>query len=372
MSKSNATIRGMVDVINAEDSADFQAKPAVRIPRRRIGRTGVHVSEIGLGAAPLGNLYQSISDVDAQETLAAALSADVTYVDCAPYYGFGLCERRVGDGVRGQGDVVISSKVGRVLVPAPDVVDDSERYGFRSSMPFTPTFDYSYDGVMRSWEASLQRLGLARIDILYIHDIGAATHGEAHQQRIMQLTKQGGLRALDALRSEGQIDAFGLGVNEIEVCLTLLRESDLDVILLAGRYTLLEQGALDELMPECARRDVSLVIGGPYNSGILATGTRGAQTPRFNYEGAPDNVIQKVRQLEDVCERHEVRLPAAALQFALAHPQVASVIPGLCGRAQVEKTLELYRARIPEAFWNELKSQRLIRDDAPVPESKLP
>lgn len=323
-----------------------------------------------MGAAPLGNLYQPVTEEDAQETLASALAADVTYVDCAPYYGFGLCERRVGDGVRGRNDVVVSSKVGRVLVPAPEVLDDSERYGFRSSMPFTPAFDYSYDGVMRSWEASLQRLGLARIDILYVHDIGAVTHGEAHQQRLLQLTKQGGLRALELLRSGGEIDAFGLGVNEIDVCLSLLREADLDVILLAGRYTLLEQAALDELMPECARRDVSLVIGGPYNSGILATGTRGAHMPRFNYEGAPTHVIEKVRRLEDVCERHGVPLPAAALQFALAHPQVASVIPGLSGRAQVEQTLELYRERIPSVFWEELKSRRLIRQEAPVPESK--
>ncbi|MBM0106868.1 aldo/keto reductase [Steroidobacter sp. S1-65] len=328
------------------------------------------MSEIGLGAAPLGNLYQPISEADAQATLASALAADVTYVDCAPYYGFGLCERRVGDALRGRDDVVISTKVGRVLVAAPEVVDDRERHGFRSSMPFSPIFDYSYDGVMRSWEASLQRLGLARINVLYVHDIGSITHGDAHQQRMMELTKRGGLRALEVLRSEGQIDGFGLGVNEIDVCLTLLREADLDVILLAGRYTLLEQGAMDELMPECARRGVSLVIGGPYNSGILATGTRGAHTPRFNYEHAPDDVIQKVRRLEDVCERHRVALPAAALQFALAHPQVASVIPGLCGPAQVEQTLELYRARIPDAFWNELKSQRLIRDNAPVPESK--
>lgn len=342
-----------------------------RIPRRRVGRTGVHVSEIGLGAAPLGNLYRPISNAEAQGTLAAALAADVTYIDCAPYYGFGLCERRVGDGLRGRDDVVISSKVGRVLVPAPEVVDDRERYGFRSSMPWSPVFDYSYDGVMRSWESSLRRLGRARIDILYVHDIGAVTHGEAHQQHLMQLTKQGGLRALEVLRSDGQIDAFGIGVNEIDVCLTLLREADLDVILLAGRYTLLEQGALDELMPECARRGVSLVIGGPYNSGILATGTRGVHTPRFDYEGAPADVIQKVRQLEGVCERHGVALPAAALQFALAHPQVASVIPGLGGRGQVEQTLELYRARIPDAFWNELRSQGLIRDEAPVPESKV-
>jgi D-threo-aldose 1-dehydrogenase len=347
----------------------MQPQPkTIDVPRRQVGRTGLMVSEVGFGAAPLGNLYEPMTDAEAEETLASALAADINYVDCAPYYGFGLCERRVGDGLRGRPPVVLSSKVGRLLVPAPSVVDDTERYGFRSAMPFTPIFDYSYDGVMRSWEASLQRLGRARIDILYIHDIGAVTHGEAHRERMMQLTNKGGLRALESLRKERQIDAFGLGVNEIDVCLDLLAEVDCDVILLAGRYTLLEQAALDELMPACARRAVSLVIGGPYNSGILATGTRGGATPRFNYERAPEHVIERVRNLETVCDRYGVALPAAALQFVLAHPLVASVIPGLSGRAQVEHTLTWYRSHIPTAFWDELKSRQLIRQDAPVPE----
>ncbi|MFC4313549.1 aldo/keto reductase [Steroidobacter flavus] len=336
------------------------------LPRRPLGRTRLQVSELGLGAAALGNLYRPLSDAEADQTLAAAFDAGMSYVDCAPYYGFGLCEQRVGAGLRGREGIVVSSKVGRLLEPAPEVSDDSERFGFRSALPFTPVFDYSYDGVMQSWESSLQRLGLERIDVLYVHDIGRMTHGYRHPERMYQLIHGGGLRALTKLRAEGQVDAIGIGVNEIPICLELLEEIDLDVILLAGRYTLLEQKPLDALFPECARRGTSIVIGGPYNSGILATGTRGHAIPRFNYEVAATDVVFRVRRLERVCREFNVPLPAAALQFPLAHPQVASVIPGLGGREQVEQTLAFYRTRIPAEFWQELRSQSLIHEAAPA------
>lgn len=337
------------------------------LPRRPVGRTRLTVSELGLGASCLGNLYRSISDEQAQETLDSAFGSGISYVDCAPYYGFGLCEQRVGQALRGRSDITVSTKVGRLLEPAPQVTDDSERFGFRSSMPFAPVFDYSYDAVMRSWESSLQRMGLARIDILFVHDIGRLTHGDLHEQRFQQLTLGGGLRALTELRAGGQIDAFGIGVNEIPICLELLHEADFDAILLAGRYTLLEQNALDALFPECARRGTSLIIGGPYNSGILATGTRGNQAPRFDYEIAATDTVFQVRRLERVCEQFDVPLAAAALQFPLAHPQVAAVIPGLSDRHQVMQTIALYKTPIPLEFWQELQSCRLIREDAPVP-----
>lgn len=337
------------------------------LPQRALGRTRLRVSELGLGAAALGNLYRPMSDADAQETLAAAFDEGMSYVDCAPYYGFGLCEQRVGEGLKERRGVVLSTKVGRLLEPAPEVADDSERCGFRSAMPFTPVFDYSYDGVMKSWESSLQRLGVARIDMLYVHDIGRVTHGYRHPERLHQLIHGGGLRALAQLRAEGQIDAVGIGVNEIQVCLELLEETDLDVILLAGRYTLLEQKALDVLFPECTRRGTAIVIGGPYNSGILATGTRSDVVPRFNYEVAATDVVFRVRRLERVCREFNVPLPAAALQFPLAHPQVVSVIPGLGGREQVEQALKFYRTRIPAEFWQELRSQNLIHEAAPLP-----
>jgi D-threo-aldose 1-dehydrogenase len=340
------------------------------LPQRALGRTRLQVSELGLGAASLGNLYRPMSDAEAHETLAAAFNAGISYVDCAPYYGFGLCEQRVGAGLKGREGIVVSTKVGRLLKAAPEVTDDSERFGFRSALPFTPVFDYSYDGVMQSWESSLQRLGVARIDMLYVHDIGRVTHGYHHVERLQQLIHGGGLRALAKLRAEGQVDAIGIGVNEVQVCLELLEETDLDVILLAGRYTLLEQKALDALFPECARRGTSIVVGGPYNSGILATGTRSDVVPRFNYEVAATDVVFRVRRFERVCREFNVPLPAAALQFPLAHPQVASVIPGLGAPEQVEQTLMFYRTRIPVEFWQELRAQNLIHEAAPLPPAK--
>jgi D-threo-aldose 1-dehydrogenase len=339
---------------------------AAELPRRRLGRTQLFVTELGLGAAPLGNLYTPVSDQTARATVAAALEAGLRYLDTAPFYGFGLSERRVGAALAGRADVVVSTKVGRLLQPDECVTDDSLRFGFRSPLPFRPVFDYSYDGVMRSWQDSLARLRLPRIDLLYVHDIGRVTHADSHQTTLTQLCAGGGLRALAELRAAREISAFGIGVNEIEVCLEVLQEADLDVILLAGRYTLLEQGALDDLLPECSRRGTSIVIGGPYNSGILATGTRSSQ-PRFNYEPAPDRVIERVRHIEGLCERHGVPLIAAALQFPLAHPQVAAVIPGLGRPERVTKTMDLYRLLIPGGLWRDLKLHGLIRADAPTP-----
>jgi D-threo-aldose 1-dehydrogenase len=337
------------------------------LPRRPLGRTHLRLSEVGLGTAPLGNLYQPLSDTKAQGILQSVLATDINYLDCAPYYGFGLCERRVGQGLSGRRDIIVSTKVGRLLQAAPHVKDDSERFGFCSAMPFTPVFDYTYDGVMRSWESSLQRLGIGRVQILYVHDIGHLTHGDLHREKFLQLTRGGGLRALVELRSGKQIDAFGIGVNEIQVCLEVLQETDLDAILLAGRYTLLEQNALDELFPQCARRGTSIVVGGPYNSGILATGSRGVAAPRFNYEVAPVDIVFQVRRFERICREFAVPLAAAALQFPLAHPQVVSVIPGLSASSQVAETIALYRTVIPDEFWLELKSCGMIREDAPVP-----
>jgi D-threo-aldose 1-dehydrogenase len=336
------------------------------IPTRPIGRTTLAVTELGFGAASLGNLYQTVSDSDARETANAALHAGIAYFDTAPYYGFGLSERRVGDALRGHAGIVLSTKVGRLLTADPTIHSNAPRHGFCSPLPFKPEFDYSFEGVMRSWEASQQRLGLASIDILYVHDIGSATHADRHEQAFRQLTG-GGFRALEQLRSSGAIRAFGLGVNEIPICLEAMTHAYLDVILLAGRYTLLEQNALDALLPACVRRGTSIVVGGPYNSGILATGTRHGGTLHYDYEVAPQGIIDRVRRLEAQCERHNVPLAAAALQFPLAHPQVASVIPGFGSPHHIERTMKLYRTNIPEAFWHDLKHQGLLHAEAPVP-----
>jgi D-threo-aldose 1-dehydrogenase len=342
------------------------------IRTRRLGQTNLALSEIGFGTATLGNLYHPIDDTQAHAALAAALGAGLSYFDTAPYYGFGLSERRVGDALRGRSGFVLSTKVGRLLDAAPQIKDASERGGFYSLLPFEPRYDYSYGGVMRSYEDSLQRLGLARIDILLVHDVGAFTHGDRDRERFEQLTKHGGLRALEELHTAGDITAVGVGVNEIEVCLELMRHARIDMILLAGRYTLLEQAPLEELFPVCQRNGVQIVVGGPYNSGILATGTRHGGPLHHNYLAASKEIVTRVRALENICDQYEVPLAAAALQFPLAHPQVVSVIPGLESAERVTETVRLYNTRIPSEFWEAVRSAGHLGANAPIPSVRIP
>jgi len=340
----------------------------VSFPLRSIGKSGLKVTELGFGTAPLGNLFRPLPDETANQTLAAAEKAGFGYYDSAPFYGFGLSERRLGDALRARKDIVLSTKVGRLLKPVPGPVDPTVvRHGYATPMPFEPVYDYSYDAVMRSYEESLQRLGLSRIDILYIHDIGRLTHGDANGARMAELTKGGGLKALEELRAGGAISGFGMGVNEVAACLEVMDHARLDVILLAGRYTLLEQTSLDELFPRCEEASTSIVIGGPYNSGILAVGAKTSAKLYYNYEPAPADVVEKVRRIETVCDRHGVPLAAAALQFPLAHRLVASVIPGLDSPERVIHSLALYQYEIPADLWQELRQEKLIRPDAPIP-----
>jgi len=338
------------------------------IALRELGATGLKVTELGFGTAPLGNLFRPLPDAVARDTLAAAQQAGFGYYDTAPFYGFGLSERRLGDSLRARKDIVLSTKVGRLLKPVPGPVDETQlRHGYATPMPFEPVFDYSYDAVMRSYEASLHRLGLSRIGILYIHDIGRMTHGDENTARMTELTKGGGLKALEDLRASKAISGFGMGVNEVPVCLEVMDHARLDVILLAGRYTLLEQTPLDDLFPRCQAAGTAIVVGGPYNSGILAIGTKTSAPLYYNYEPAPADVIDKVRKIEALCGRHDVPLAAAALQFPLAHPLVASVIPGLDSPERVTQTVALYGHKIPAALWQELRQENLLRTDAPVP-----
>jgi D-threo-aldose 1-dehydrogenase len=338
------------------------------IALRDLGRTGLKVTELGFGAAPLGNLFRPLPDETAGATLAAAERTGFGYYDTAPFYGFGLSERRLGDALRSRKDIVLSTKVGRLLKPVPGPVDETQvRHGYATPMPFEPVYDYSYGAVMRSYEESLQRLGLSRIDILYIHDIGRLTHGKDNAARMAELTRGGGLKALEELRSAGAISGFGAGVNEVAACLEVMEHARLDAILLAGRYTLLEQTALEELFPRCEEAGTAIVIGGPYNSGILAVGTRTGVPLYYNYEPAPADVVDKVRSIETVCDRHGVPLAAAALQFPLAHRLVASVIPGLDRPERVVHTLALHQFEIPAALWQDLRQENLIRADAPIP-----
>lgn len=341
------------------------------LPLRALGRTGVKVTALGLGAAPLGNLYRPLLEHEARETLDTAIELGVRYFDTAPYYGFGLSERRTGDALRGRSDAVISTKAGRLLAPAPKIDTSGERHGFVSPLPFEPEFDYSHDGILRSHEQSLQRLGLGRIDILLVHDIGKLTHGDAHGEKLTQLIDGGGLKALRRLRDEKIVGAIGLGVNETAICLDLMARAEIDVLLLAGRYTLLEQGAIDELLPRCAQAAVSVVIGGPFNSGILATGSSVSVPPRYNYSPAPDAIRARVQKLEAVCASHGVPLAAAALQFPLANPVVAAVIPGFASADEVRAGVDRFKTRIPDVLWADLRREGLIDPRAPVPETKV-
>jgi len=333
--------------------------------KRRIGQTDLSVDVLGLGCGSLGNLFRAVTDDQASEMLDVALARGIRHFDTAPHYGQGLSERRLGDRLRpleGHG-YVLSTKVGRLLEPAGYA---QQRHGFVSPMPFDIVYDYSYDGVMRSYEDSLQRLGLDRIDILYMHDIGRVTHGDDND-RLFPIAMDGGYRALDELRRDGRVAGIGLGVNEYEVCEAALGHGDWDCFLLAGRYTLLEQEALDTFLPLCLERGSTVIIGGPYNSGILATGTRGRGIGHYNYADAPAAVVNKVAAIEGTCEEFGVPMPAAALQFPLAHPAVASVIPGI-GRAQrIDETLRLFTAPIPAELWEALVERGLLRDDAPTP-----
>ncbi len=345
--------------------------------QRRIGATKLAVDTIGLGCAPLGNLYAAMSDDEASALAASAWEAGMRFFDTAPHYGQGLSERRIGDALRqhhGE-EFVLSTKAGRLLKPAPypDKHRDM-RHGFASPMPFDIEYDYSYDGILRSFEDSLQRLGLDRVDMLLMHDIGTFTHGNDND-RLFPIAMDGGYKAMDRLRSEGRVSAIGLGVNEHEVCSAALDHGDWDCFLLAGRYTLLEQEPLDRFLPQCVARNCSVIIGGPFNSGILATGVRGPapRTPlHYDYGEAEAHIIERVGELETACTEFNVPLAAAALQFPLAHSAVASVIPGCASPQQVEETMDHFHREIPAELWSLLKERGLIRADAPLPRAGTP
>ena len=328
--------------------------------RRRIGRTEVEVTVLGLGCATLGSSRIPVSRREAEAIVGAAWAAGVCYIDTAPYYGVGQAERCVGDAMRWvpRDEWVLSTKVGRLLRPRRTTAAGTER---RYPLPFEPVYDYSYDGVMRSFEDSLQRLGLARIDILHVHDIGAMQHGAEAHPRLMRTLRDGGYRALEKLRAAGTVRAIGIGVNEREVLLEALEWGNWDVFLLAGRYTVLEQAPLDDLLPKCEKAGTSIVVGGPLNSGILA----GRET--WNYETAPPEIVSRVKAIAAVCDSHRVPLPAAALQFPLAHPAVAAVIPGPRNVDEFHTNVRLLRHPIPAALWTDLRDAGLLHPHAPTP-----
>lgn len=323
---------------------------------------------LGFGGAPLGNLFAPLADDAAAELVRHAHARGVRYFDTAPHYGNGLSEHRIGAALRdvARDSFTLSTKVGRLLVA--DSTAPNTQNGYVDVLPFTQRWDYSREGTLRSLEDSLQRLGLSRIDFVYIHDLARDAHGAEYAARFRE-AMDGAVPALARLKSEGVIAGFGLGVNEWQVCVEALAHADLDLLLLAGRYTLADQTALPQLLPLCVARNVRVVIGGPFNSGILASGARprDGRAPYFNYQPAPTDIVARVAAIEAVCAAHQVPLKAAALQFPLAHPAVACIAPGMRTIAEFDENVALTEYPIPGAFWRDLRSEGLISVESPLP-----
>jgi D-threo-aldose 1-dehydrogenase len=316
---------------------------------------------LGMGGAPLGNMPTEIPDAEAIGAVRAAWDAGIRHFDTAPHYGAGLSEHRMGAVLRHhkRTDYTLSTKIGRMLEPVAEVPEIDQ--GFHHGLSFRRRLDYSYDGTLRSIEDSLQRLGLPSIDIVYIHDCGEDWLGASWREQF-DIAMAGAAKALTKLREEGVIRAWGLGVNVVEPCILALERADPDIFLVAGRYTLLDHTALKDLLPKCEARGARVVIGGPYNSGLLAGGTT------FNYETAPPELVARTRALAAVCARHGVDLKAAALQFVVAHPAVAAAIPGPRNAAELTQNVAAMAQKIPVQLWAELKAEGLLPAEAPTPE----
>ena len=320
---------------------------------------------LGLGGAPLGNLFTPVSDEAARAVVDAAWQAGCRSFDTAPHYGHGLSERRLGDALRSRprDGFVLSSKVGRLLTANPAAA--SAQHGYVDIPPFDQHWDYSAAGVRRSLEDSLQRLGLARIDVAYVHDLDAATHGVRAPQVLRQVLDET-LPALHQLKREGLVRAVGLGVNDARVVLEVLRHADIDALLLAGRYSLLDHGALPQLLPICGARGVHIALGGVFNSGILATGV-GSGTASFNYAPAAQEWVERTARIEALCALHGVPLRAAALQFPLAHPAIEIVMLGTRSAAEWNDAAAMMKHPVPAAFWSALRDAGLLPAEAPTP-----
>ncbi|SFK12181.1 aldo/keto reductase [Bradyrhizobium sp. Gha] len=315
---------------------------------------GLDVTSIGLGSAPLGGLFSAVSDADAEATLAAGWSAGIRFYDTAPLYGFGLAEQRLGAFLRQQKreSYAISTKVGRLL-RAPDATTVEDDH-YKGTPALRPQYDFSYDGVMRSVEESLGRLGLDRVDVLLVHD--PDDHYEA--------AVSGAFRALVRLREDGTVKAIGSGMNQCEMLTRFAEAVPVDCFLLAGRYTLLDQGALDALFPVCVAKDIGILLGGIYNSGILANPHSGA---KFNYEDADAALVARAIELDQLCRKHGTELKAAALQFCTAHPAVTVAVMGARNAAEVADNIAMSGRAVPHAFWQELRARKLVDPRAPLP-----
>lgn len=334
------------------------------VEQREVGTSGLKVSTLGLGGAPLGDLFERLDDDVARATIAAAADSDaVTLFDTSPFYGFGLSEHRFGSVLsrRNRDSFQISTKVGRWLRPQTGPFD---RGVFKGGLEFEYVFDYSYDGTMRSVEQSMARLGLTRFDILLVHDLDTGHHGEETDARFAE-AMDGAVRALDDLKRQGVVKAIGVGLNEAPITARFIREGDFDCAMLAGRYTLLEQDALDEFLPLCEEKKVSMLAAGVFNSGILATGA--VEGANYYYEPAAPEIMDRVRRIERVCDAHGVPIAVASAQFPLGHPRMASVVLGAVKPDEVSRNIAAMSRHVPAGLWDDLKSEKLLRADAPTP-----
>jgi D-threo-aldose 1-dehydrogenase len=319
--------------------------------------TELALGRLSLGGAQFGNLYRELTDAQSRDTIDAAWELGVRYFDTAPHYGLGLSERRVGAALRERprDEYVLSTKAGRLLEPVGDGAGADDE-GYAVPATHRRVWDFSRDGILRSIEASLQRLGADRLDIVYLHD------PDDHYRAALTEAYP----ALHELRDQGVVRAIGAGMNQSELLADFARETEMDLLMLAGRYTLLEQGALDELLPLCERRGIGIVAAGVFNSGLLAS-PRPKGEVKYDYEDAPETVVSRAHRIADVCERHGTTLPAAALAFPLAHPAVVTVCVGAHSPEQIARNAQLLVTAIPGALWDDLKRERLLRADAPVP-----
>ena len=327
-------------------------------------RSGLAFTALSFGGAPIGNFNGAFTEPEAQDMVTQAWEQGIRYFDTAPGYGNGLSEYRLGHALRerDRNELVLSTKVGRVMTPKLDAPSTNGQY--RNIPPLVADYDYSYDGVMRAVEQSMQRMLTDRFDALFIHDCDEYTHGPLHADYFHQAIVSA-FPALESLRDQKVVKAIGFGINETGLMTEAVKTTDSDLCLLAGRYTLLEQEPLDELFPICQERGVGIVLGGVYNSGVLATGP--VPGARFNYAPADETILAKADRLEQICQRHRVPLAAAALQFAYAHPVVVSACIGARNEKQQARNAELFEAEVPLELWEDLRAAKLIRDDAPTP-----
>jgi D-threo-aldose 1-dehydrogenase len=343
----------------------------MELPSRPLGKTGLQVSVLGLGTAPLGDLYTRLDEQVAIATIADGLRAGLSLLDTSPHYGNGLAEHRCGTALRivGRDRIVISTKVGRYMDPRSPggtaVAEGAVSPGFAGGLPHKANIDYSYDGTLRSFEQSLLRMGTDRIDVVLIHDVDVFTHGADALEARFSEAMEGAYRALDRLRTEGAVKAIGIGVNEAGICVRFAKEGDFDTMLLAGRYSLLEQPALEEFLPLAQAKGIGVLLGGVFNSGILATGA--VPSAKYNYKAAPPEILEKVTRIERVCQDHNVRLIDAALQFSLGHPAVASVVLGVEQPDHIWNNIESMTRPIESSLWSDLKTAGLLNPNAPVP-----